>query len=460
MDRQRKNEIIFLVIVISILLLSIFALVFISQNNKGTTTPTATSTTTFTPQSTSTRTSTVTRTTTPSATSTRTATITLTPSVSPLPSQTPTQFVFDQGDFEQMVVFQQVIPGVINRFMVADDGSFWLASPYAVGRYQPLTKQFNQINLRDPVIALTRDGIAWILPKSGTPLSTWDGSLGRTYDQTTAWLTPQGYGLPSPLAPQISYDHNQDLWLTTAYDVRRLRGDQWRIFLPQEMTFTLPYRKTLSTSFVISHSQVDLVSWVGSCNWSDGVVAGGDGLRIYQENDWHLTELPVASGCVHTLANDPDGHLWVAIEKQLWRFDEIAKTWQQWKPPALDRTKNSDFAYGQVKQLKVDLDGSLWVLYALCGFSGCDDNQILYQIRDDKWYQRGESSFLQPPLLLFAAKNSAWSLVPGEINRYLNGTWKTVAKIGWIGADVDANGNLWLLTGDLTRQLQLWRYQP
>ena len=456
MKSRRKNEIIFLVVVISILLLSIVILVSLLTQSPSSPTTTATITPSATPQFTATRTATVTETPTASVTATRTATITSTPSQTPLPSQTPTQFVFDQGQFEQVYVLEQVIPGVINRFMVADDGSFWLASPYAIGRYLPANKQFTQINLRDAVIGITSDGIAWSLPKAGTPLSTWDGRVGRLYDETNAWLPPQGYGLPSLMAPDFSIDQNNDLWLTTAYDVRQLRGDQWRIFLPQEMTLDLPYLKTMSTSFVVSHSQIDLVSWAGSCNWSDGIVAGGDGIRIFKENSWQSTELPLESGCVHALANDPDGHLWVAIEKQLWRFDEIAKTWQQWKPPALDVRKFSDFDYGEVKQLIAAPDGSIWVTFGLCGFSGCDENLLVYQIIGNEWNLR-LSDILQPPTLLFGANQTTWLLKPDEILLLKDEKWDSMASIAWIGADVDSRGRLWLLSGELNGQLLLWR---
>ncbi len=456
MKNRRKNETIFLITVISILLLSIIILVSLLTQNPALSTITATITPSATHQFTATRTATVTDTPTASVTVTRTATTTSTPSQTPLPSQTPTPFVFDQGEFEQVYVLDQVIPGVINRFIVADDGSFWLASPYAIGRYLPTNKQFTQINLRDQVIGFTSDGMAWSLPKAGSPLSTWDGRVGRIYDETNAWLPPQGYGLPSPISAAFSFDDNQDLWLTTAYDVRRLQGDQWRIFLPQEMTFDLPYRKTMSTSFVISHSQIDLVSWAGSCNWSDGVVAGGDGIRVYRENSWQLTDLPLKSGCVHALANDIGGHLWVAIEKQLWRLDESTQTWQQWKPPALDARRFRDFDYGEVKQLISAPDGSVWVTFGLCGFSGCDENLLVYQIVGSKWnFRLGD--ILQPPTLLFGANQTTWLLKPDGILLLNDEKWESMASIDWIGADVDTRGRLWLLSGELNGQMLLWR---
>lgn len=459
-QKFRKPEIIFLTVVISVLLLSLLAVFSAFQAINAPPPPTATPTSTPTATSTPTRTATVTSTSTSTSTPTRTVTLTLTPSSTPLPSQTPTAFVFDQGDFVAIENFKQVIPGVINRFMIANDESVWLASPYAIGRYQSKSKQFSQINLRDPVMAFTRDGRAWILPPSGTPLTTWNGFVGESYDHTNSWLPPQGYGLPSPLAPEISYDFADELWLTTAYDVRRLQGNQWRIFLAQEMGFTLPYRKTLSTSFVVSHSLIQEATWVGTCDWSDGLKAGGDGLRIYQSGMWEKTDLPILFGCVSTLANDPSGNLWVAINKQLWKYDENQDKWTQLKPPVLNQAAFSNFTHGDIKDLMLAPDDSIWVMYELCGQAGCDTRQILYQIKNGSWSSVAESSYLQPPAFLFDQDSNLWAFTPGQISKLFNKAFKPMANIEWISANTDSDGNIWVLSGELNGDLILWRYMP
>jgi len=457
--KTRKAEIIFLTIVLSVLFLSLLILISALQEGSAPPSPTATATLTATATPTITRTPTVTVTLTSTTTPTRTATITSTASITPLPTQTPTDFVFDQGNFESVHVFEQVIPGVINRFLVANDDSIWLASPYAVGRYQLKSRQFSQINLRDPIFELTRDGKAWILPKSGTPLTTWNGFVGDSYDEKNSWLPPQGYGLPSPLPAEISYDLADELWLTTSYDVRRLQGNQWRIFLPQEMGFTLPYRKTLSTSFVIAHSRVEEVTWVGSCDWSEGIKAGGDGLREYRDGKWIRTELPTQIGCVSSMVNDSIGNLWVAIDQQLWQYNEEQDKWKQFTPPLLNQTLYSGFAHGGVKQLMLAPDHSVWVLYELCGLAGCDSRQILYQIKNLNWTSVSESSNLEPPQYLFDQKSNLWAFSPAEIRLYFEKSFIKKASIDWIVADIDSDGNVWVLSGQLNGQMILWRYK-
>lgn len=463
---RTRGEIIFLTVVIAVLIFSVGSLITAISVQNAPPTATSTATTTFTPTNTitpsltATQTATATDTLTPTLTATRTATITLTPSDTPLPSRTPTPFIFDQGKFENAAVFKQVIPGIINRLMIADNGNFWLASPYAVGVYDPNHSRFNQINLRDPVIGLTRDGLAWILPASGTPLTIWNGKTGSIYDETNAWLPPQGYGLPSPLKPVLSTNFSGDLWLTTTYDVRRLDGSQWRIFLPQEMTFSLPYRKTMATSYQTIHSQISDKTWVGSCNWSAGDPVGGDGLRVYQDNKWSRPDFPANGGCVTALASDRFGYLWVGIEGRLWQYDEHKDNWEEFYPPTLNADQFPGFSYGAVKELVDAPNGSVWVMYELCGSAGCDSRQIRYRIQFGSWLSVRESSQLYPPQLLFDGNSTAWLLTPGEISRFDGFQFKPVASIDWIAADTDSFGILWIMAGELNQEMILWRYEP
>ena len=463
MQKTRRAEIIFLVVVSAVLILSISALITTISVSNAPPTPTATitmtptTTATFTATQYPTRTITATFTSTLTNTPTRTHTITPTPSETPTPSNTPTPFIFDQGVFERAFVIDQVIPGIINRMLVADDGSFWFASPYAVGRYEPESNKFSQVNLRDPVIGLTKDGRAWVLPSSESPLKSWDGSGFTEYDQTNSWLVTQGYGVPSPLAPSLSFGFDESLWITTNYDVRRLVNNQWQIFLPQQMGFELPNRKTIGTSFILTHSKIDGKSWAGSCNWSDGVRLDGDGVRQFDGRLWYEINPPVSKGCVTALASDLEGHLWMGMEDQLWQYDPESNTWQAFDPPPLDPAKYRDFRHGAVLDISVAPDSSLWILYELCGAASCQTRQMRYRIVDGEWNTIRESSQIAPPLLLFDGNSSAWSLMPNEISRMENGVFKPVAWMDWKQATVDKNGTVWVMTGRLNAEMVLWK---
>ncbi len=464
-NRQRI-EFIFLAVVILVALVTIAILTSAIQTKLAPPTSTPTNTPTFTPTVTLTPTLTPTRTATPTLTPThtftptRTATLTPTPTITPLPSRTPTPFVFDQGPFERALVIDQVIPGVVNDLMVADDGSIWITSPYAAGRFAPNTYQFSQVNLRNPVIGLTKDGRVWVLPPDGTPLETWDGQRWSQYDETNSWLPPQGYGLPSPLEPSFTWDSSHDQWMTTAYDVRRLSGSQWRQFLPVEMGFRLPYRKTQSSGFRLTHSQISDSVWVGNCNFADGESIGGDGLRRYDGTTWSESGLPATPGCVTALAADRFGYTWVGMENQLWRLDETENTWQPFTPPELSTAQYPGFTHGAVVALDAAPDGSVWVLFELCGSSGCENRQIRYRLQYGYWSPMREQNQLTPPLLLFDGNSTAWAFSPGVISRLEDNQFTPVAAIEWIDAAVDSLGYLWVLSGELNGQMVLWRYTP
>lgn len=463
---SKKAEIIFLVVVGGILILSVSALVTTITVSNAPATPTATvtssptATQTFTATQIPSRTITPTYTSTTTFTPTRTQTITPTPSLTPTPSITPTVFIFDQGVFEREFVVEQVIPGIVNRLLVADDGSFWIASPYAVGRYEPDTNKFSQVNLDNPVIGLTQDGKAWILPASGSPLQTWDGTTFISYDQTNSWLPPQGYGAPSVFEPTISVDFENNVWLTTAYDIRRLRGDQWQIFLPDFIGIELPFRKTISTSFVVAHAQFNQLSWVGSCNWRDGVRLDGEGVHQFNGTSWAAADIPAEEGCVTAMATDKTGYLWVGMDGRLWRYDEKQDRWSEFTPPDLDPVKFIGFSHGAVLDITIAPDDSTWVLFELCGSAGCQTRQVRYRIQNGMWTPIRESSQISPPLLLFDGQSVAWSLEQNEISRLENNLFKPVAWMDWWEATTDSKGNLWVITGELNAEMIFWKYAP
>jgi len=462
----RKAETIFLVVVGGILILSLSALVTtITVSNApptptSTITPSPTITVTTTPTRLPTRTFTPTYTSTTTFTPTRTSTITPTPSMTFTPSNTPTAFIFDQGVFERGFVINQVIPGIINRMQVADDGSFWFASPYAAGRFDPESQKFTQVNLSDRIITLNQDGKVWILPSTGTPLQVWDGVAFTRYDATNSWLPPQGYGAPSPLEYSISYDVDKNIWLTTAYDVRRLQGDQWQIFLPQQMGIDLPYRKTMATSFLLANSQVSKFAWVGSCNWMNLDRLEGQGIQLYDGKNWKPVEITTEKGCVTAMASDKTGHTWVGMDGRLWRYDEQNDTWSEFTPPDLDPVQFKGFRHGAVLDIQVAPDDSIWVLYELCGSPGCKTRQIRYRILNGIWTPLRESSQISPPLLLFDKNSTAWLFDKNVIHRLENNTFKPVAWMDWWEATVDTEGTLWVLTGKLNAEMILWKYEP
>jgi hypothetical protein len=463
---MKKAEVVFLVVVISVLILSVSALIATISVSNAPPTAIPTITQTFTPTVTLTPTPYPSRTITPTFTSTltntptRTSTITPTPSETPLPSNTPTAFIFDQGDFEKGFVIDQIIPGIINRMGIDDEGNFWFASPYAVGKFDPQSEKFSQLNSLDPVIGITQDGRAWLLPPSGSPLEAWDGEESIYFDETNSWLVTQGYGAPSPLRPAFTVDYNGDLWLTTEYDVRRLRNDQWQIFIPQLMEFELPNIKTIATSYLVAHSQTSGLSWVGSCNWQDDQRLDGDGVRQFDGFIWEEINPPVSNGCVTALAGDKEGYLWVGMDDQLWRYDPESEEWDAFDPPPLDEDKYPDFRHGAVLNISSAPDSSVWVLYELCGAAGCETRQVRYRILNGQWTPIRDSSQISPPLLLFDGENTTWLLEPKEISRFEKSTFQPVAWMDWEQATIDNNGKLWVMTGELNAEMILWKYEP
>jgi hypothetical protein len=150
----------------------------------------------------------------------------------------------------------------------------------------------------------------------------------------------------------------------------------------------------------------------------------------------------------------------VGIERRLWRYDEREDTWQAFDPPALDVNQFQGFTHGAVKELVDAPNGSVWVLYELCGAAGCDTRYIRYRIQFGLWLSVQDSSQLSPPTLIFDGSSNAWLLTPGEISRFDGFRFTPVASIDWIAADMDSFGSLRILSGELNGRMILWRYTP
>ena len=256
----------------------------------------------------------------------------------------------------------------------------------------------------------------------------------------------------------FSNDYQGNLWLTTDYDVRRLRGNQWQIFLPQYMGFELPNLKLESTSYLLANSKVSDRTWVGTCNWRENERLDGDGVRVYNGDTWSNVDLPALSGCVTAMVTDAGGYLWVGMDARLWRYDEQHDQWMEFIPPALDPDLYKGFSHGAVLDIAIAPNDSIWILYELCGKAGCQTRQVRYRIHNGLWAPIRESSQISPPLVLFDGQSTAWSFEPNQISQLKGSIFEPVAWMDWLEAATDKNGAVWVLSGELNARMILWKY--
>src|SRR5215470_131445 len=73
----------------------------------------------------------------------------------------------------------------------------------------------------------------------------------------------------------------------------------------------------------------------------------------YAHDSWKYRD-GLAKGYIHSIAQTPDGYLWLSTEFGLVRFDGVRGV--DWQPPAGQQLPSTD-----IRTLLVSRDGALWV---------------------------------------------------------------------------------------------------
>jgi signal transduction histidine kinase/ligand-binding sensor domain-containing protein len=166
----------------------------------------------------------------------------------------------------------------------------------------------------------------------------------------------------------------------------------------------------------------------------------------YAHTAWRVSE-GFAKGVIRSLAQTPDGYLWVGTDFGLLRFDGVRAV--PWQPPPGEQLPGAD-----VRRLLVARDGRLWIGTSR-GLASWKDGQLthyaeleaqtilaLLEDREGTVWVGG----WKPPLGRLCSIQSGNTQCYGEDGRFGNGV---------TGLHEDREGNLW--AGGITG---LWRWKP
>jgi signal transduction histidine kinase/ligand-binding sensor domain-containing protein len=165
----------------------------------------------------------------------------------------------------------------------------------------------------------------------------------------------------------------------------------------------------------------------------------------YAHTPWKAGE-GFSKGIIFSIAQTPDGYLWLGTEYGLLRFDGVRSV--PWQPPAGQHLPNSE-----VQSLLVGRDGNLWI----------GTREGLASWKDGKLTQYAglagqfNALFEDREGTIWAGM---WTVSTGRICAIQNGTVRCYGEDGRFGRGVyslyeDSAGNLWL--GAATG---LWRWKP
>ena len=185
---------------------------------------------------------------------------------------------------------------------------------------------------------------------------------------------------------------------------------------------------------------------LAACPWVVGLDPSLD-VDQYAHTAWRVGE-GFSRGGISSIAQSPDGYLWLGTELGLLRFDGVKAV--PWQPPAGEQLP-SDF----IEQLRVSRDGRLWI----------GTRKGLASWKDNKLTQYPELAGHSVGALLEDREGTLWvgeeSISGhGRLCAIQNGTIHCEDKGGAFGNAVlglfeDRKGNLWAAT-----QAGLWRWKP
>jgi len=185
--------------------------------------------------------------------------------------------------------------------------------------------------------------------------------------------------------------------------------------------------------------------------WSSSALALNPALDIsqYAHTSWKVRD-GFAKGTITSIAQTPDGYLWLGTEFGLLRFDGVRPV--AWQPPA-----NQQLPSSNIRNLLATRDGSLWIATDE-GLARWKDGQLT---RNQRLAGRSVGRLVEDhegSIWATTYVNFKWSLcVIRSLSAECHGD-DGGAGVGAIGLYEDRKRNLWVGTGG--GSAGVWRWRP
>jgi len=398
----------------------------------------------------------------PTATATRTARPTRTPTSAPTRTPTatppgtltPTLPQKPSGPFKAIVRLQEITPGLVTAITVLPDGKeILLAGTFGMTRIDTATLKASTARYWGRSLGLDQSGVAWALPPDGATIAAWQDNAWREYGRYQGWVLPASLPETPLSSSRIVSGAAGTVWLATASDVRRFDGRQWSIYPATSSGIDLPYKAGIESALTVAASASTGEAWAGSCNWREGEIVGGGGLRYFDGRRWDDSGFPRRLACILSLQIAPDGMLWASSASDLWRYDPSTQEWQQFSAPPLRGSQR----YSYILDFVINPRSQPCPLLSIEDAGGRPLQRVRFCIEGHTWQVVRTLPALALQELRFLPDGSLLSFEEGIIlHLQPDGVWQPLVEMDYAAFHVGPGAEIWLVNQVETRPL-VWQ---
>lgn len=400
-----------------------------------------------------------TATTTTTATSGPTVTLTAGPSATatqtPAGTITPTPLTYEAGIFRAVFSLRNMIPGLVDGIHPLSGQRALVTGSYGLVLVDLSGANSSELRTPDRILGIDGTGRAWLTPKNGDRIYSWDGEKSQSYGARQGWILNAAFFDAPVGGSRLIKGRPGEFWLATAGDLRYFDGTRWRIFTPSETGLRRTYAAYVHTAFSAAVNPVTGELIAGSCDWRGQNMLTGGAVQRFDGEKWSDAGFPQANPCLTGLQAALDGTIYAAVKGQIWRLVKNGG-WSLIDLPVLP----TGMEYGQVEQLTLDLDGKLWPLIQVAEASGAVTGKLQLRPTATGWEISRTLDQLAVQQLLFLPGNQVWALERQAVyNLLANGEWRQQASLDFRAGGSDPEGGIWLVT-DVDTSPVIWRSMP
>ncbi|HWR67118.1 MAG TPA: hypothetical protein VN364_13455 [Bellilinea sp.] len=424
-----------------------------------TVTTTLASSATLTPTSTSTVTATSTTTSTVTPTSGPTLTLTagpsLTPSLTPAGTLTPTPLLSDAGIFRVEFSLRNISPGLVNAIYPLSGQRALITGSYGIIQINLSSDQVRQLRTPDRLLGIDVSGRAWLTPRDGSTIYSWDTLETQSFDSGNGWILNAAF-FDAPLGGSRLVDGRAgEVWLATSTDVRRFDGTRWRIFTQNESGIRRLREAFVNTAISLAVNPNTGEAVAATCDWRGKDPLSGGSVRRYDGESWSDAGFPLENPCVTDLKAASDGIIYAVTEGSIWRI-KGSGDWEELDLPVLAAERR----YGWTEELTLDLEGHLWPLIQVTDLDGAVIEKVRLRPTGSGWEIVRTLDQLAAQKLLFLPGGAVWALEQSTVYTLLpSGEWRKQASLNFRDGSTDTEGGIWLVT-DVETNAVVWRGVP